>query len=174
MARNSNKERSSSARISRVTRASGDAHACEEAADIVDSYDSDQEYYDAAPAHYLMWGAAHREKALCKGIFDKALRRYPCTDPRIQALAGRIASADPAALVKISVSLRAERSGLHGRFVTAALFYCDWLRGKKDSSLAFPATAAFVEHVGDAREFGNWLRTELTFEIWSRNLGAED
>lgn len=141
---------------------------CSPAAVFLDSCSTDQEYYDGAEAHWLMWGAAHREQAAAKDIFDKAFKRYPTEDVGCQLMVEAARTAAPARLRRIQAALQ---NCPRTQFTKAARCYVRWLLGDSPEVVT-KITTSIIKHAGDKEEFGVWLRTELTFEIWSR--GIED
>lgn len=156
-------------RSERLTKACG-RDVCLPAADFLDACETDRDYYDGAEATWLMWGAAQREIAVAKDIFAKAFREYPSEDRAAQLLVESAESASPARLNRVYTALA--KKDRTDPFVHAAQNYVRWLMGQSGGDMATKITASLERHSGDKYAFGQWIRTELTFEVWSR--GVED
>lgn len=153
----------------RFTKACG-RPVCDEAAELMASCSTDLEYYGVVKTSWLMWGAAHRENAVARDIFAKAFKRYPSSDAACQSMVEDAETASPGRLHRIHHNLKNHcRDHSEDQFARAAVRYVSWLIGGSPGA-ATKITTALERHSGDKAEFGTWLRTELTFEIWSRGI----
>ncbi len=146
---------------------------CKEAETALDAAGSHRAYYNTAKAEWLMWGAAHREPAVAKETLSLAFERYPCSRPEVQALVEELYLASNQRRQRIISKLISHNTvPADAGFIRAAVAYGQWLSGADNAPKMSAVTRALMQHSGNASEFRAWLKTELSFEVWSR--GVED